>query len=100
MYDKQRENIIKHDSELEAVNQRFENLKQHAEAKLDQANVEIAKVRTAYEKEISTYKAKLSRAEIQMQNLDRNLKVKTQENTELSQICDDLVNQIEKMGSC
>jgi hypothetical protein len=60
--------------------------------------VEIAKVRAAFDKDLSALKAKSSRADIQILSLERNLQAKIQENAELSQICDGLVSQIEKLG--
>ena len=63
------------------------------------ANVEIAKVRASNENELTAMRAKLSRSEIQIHTLDRNLKAKIQENEELSLICDGLVGQIEQMAS-
>jgi hypothetical protein len=60
--------------------------------------VEIAKVRSAYEKELSTLKARLSRAELQASSVTKQLESKTSENAELTKICDQLVAQIEQMG--
>lgn len=59
------------------------------------ANHQIKKVRETYEKEISTLKAKLVRAELNVSTLEKTVETKTKENTELSKICDDLLAQIE-----
>ncbi|KAH6593345.1 hypothetical protein BASA50_007553 [Batrachochytrium salamandrivorans] len=93
--ERQRETIKELENLVTAANQRFESLRSHAEAKLDEANVEIARVRSVNEKEAAAMRAKLSRVEIQMQTLERNLQTKVQENKELSKICDDLVSQME-----
>ena len=88
-------------SEQKALNleKRYETLKSHAEGKLDEANIEIARVRAGYEKEINGVKLKLSRAEIQIGSLERALKGKEMENEELTKICDGLVQQMESLTS-
>ncbi|KAI9347640.1 transforming acidic coiled-coil-containing protein-domain containing protein [Obelidium mucronatum] len=75
--------------------QRYEALKLHAEEKLESANVEIARVRAAFEKEIAALKVKITRVELHAQALERTVDTKTQENAELTKICDDLLMQIE-----
>ncbi|KAI8924210.1 transforming acidic coiled-coil-containing protein-domain containing protein [Entophlyctis helioformis] len=97
--EKQRQRIGELEKDLTTATQRFDSLREHAEAKLDEANVEIARVRASYEKELSALRAKLSRVEIQMQSLELNLQAKTQENVELTKICDDLVSQMERMAA-
>ncbi|KAK6096639.1 hypothetical protein MT418_003466 [Batrachochytrium dendrobatidis] len=96
--ERQREQISELEQTVATGNQRFDSLRAHAETKLDEANVEIARVRASYEKEAAAMRAKLSRVEIQMQTLDCNLKTKVQENQELTKICDDLVSQMESIG--
>ncbi|KAJ3080077.1 Transforming acidic coiled-coil-containing protein 3 [Quaeritorhiza haematococci] len=73
----------------------YDTLKVHAEEKLQSANVEIAKVRSTYDKEISALKAKLSRAELQISTLENTVETKTRENKELTKICDGLLAQID-----
>jgi chromosome segregation ATPase len=77
---------------------RYENLKNHAQEKLDEANVEIAKTRNNYEKEITTLRLKLQRSELGLKNLERSLQLKEEENKELTGICDGLVMQMESMA--
>lgn len=89
-----------HDTSLEKINiltSRYETLKNHAQEKLDEANVEIAKTRSNYEKEISALRTKLQRCELQVKNLERCLQLKEEENKELTGICDGLVLQMESM---
>jgi chromosome segregation ATPase len=81
------------------LERRYEALKSHAESKLDSANVEIAKVRATYEKEIAALKTKYSRCEIQIQSLERTLAGKELENQELTKICDGLVQQMESLST-
>lgn len=80
---------------IRILESRYESLKVHAQAKLDEANIEIAKTRSNYEKEISTLKTKLQRCELTMNSLERSLALKEEENKELTGICDGLVQQME-----
>jgi predicted RNase H-like nuclease (RuvC/YqgF family) len=77
-------------TELEVANKRFEALVKHAESKLEEANVEIARVRSAFEKELVQAKSKTSRLEIQNNTLQQSLENKIKENQELMKICDGL----------
>ncbi len=74
----------------------YDKLKGHAEKKIEEANTEINKVRETFDKESSTLKAKLLRAELNVNSLEKLVESKTKENTELSKICDELLAQIEK----
>lgn len=53
-------------------------------------------MREGYEKEMSTLKAKLLRAELAVNSLDKQVQGNTQENMELTKICDELLAQIER----
>ncbi|ORX45961.1 TACC-domain-containing protein [Piromyces finnis] len=84
------------------ASQRYEQIKTHAEEKLEMANIEIAKVRNNFDKELSAMKAKLLRKELDSQSLNQKIKalqeqisIKTKENEELAIICDSLVSKLE-----
>eukprot|EP00833_Pecoramyces_ruminatium_P009787 jgi/Orpsp1_1/1183819/evm.model.c7180000086830.1 len=84
------------------ASQRYEQIKSHAEEKLEMANIEIAKVRNNFDKELSAMKAKLLRKELDSQSLNQKIKalqeqinIKTKENEELATICDALVSKLE-----
>lgn len=81
---------------IRLLESRYETLKTHAQAKLDEANVEIAKTRSSYEKEISALKTKLQRCELSLNSIERSLALKEEENRELTRICDGLVQQMEE----
>ncbi|KAJ3218226.1 RING-box protein 1A [Dinochytrium kinnereticum] len=83
---------------VEESDDRYMALRAHAEEKLESANVEISRVRGALEKETTTLRAKVSRAELHISTLERTIQSKDQENVELSKICDTLLQQIE-MGT-
>ncbi|KAJ3235648.1 Transforming acidic coiled-coil-containing protein 3 [Chytriomyces hyalinus] len=74
---------------------RYQVLKAHAEEKLQEANIEIARVRAGLEKEIASLRVKISRSELHVASLEKNVESKAAENAELTKICDDLLMQIE-----
>ncbi len=86
------------EEKAQALERRYDTLKAHAESKLDSANVEIARVRATFEKESAAQKTKISRFELQIASLERNLAGKEEENRELTKICDGLVQQMEALG--
>ncbi|TPX33680.1 hypothetical protein SmJEL517_g03496 [Synchytrium microbalum] len=90
---KEKVDLLQHD--LDIAQQRYDQLRAHAEAKLESANVEIAKVRANHDKEISAYRARISKAELNVSTLEQQVKTKTAENIELSRICDELVGHIQ-----
>ena len=95
-------NLLKESLDLKEkysiLSSRYENLKKHAQDKLDEANVEIAKTRAHSEQDLSTLRLKLQRSELLLKNLERSLQLKEEENAELSGICDGLVMQMESMA--
>ncbi|KAJ3173288.1 Transforming acidic coiled-coil-containing protein 3 [Irineochytrium annulatum] len=76
----------------------FNDLKKHAEMKIEDANIEIERVRSTLEKELTALRTKLSRAEIRIQSQERTIEMKTEECFELTKICDALLTQIEGGG--
>ncbi|TPX43419.1 hypothetical protein SeMB42_g04732 [Synchytrium endobioticum] len=81
--------------DVDIARQRYDVLKAHAEEKLESANVEIAKVRATYEKEISGYKIRISKAELQASSLEKVVAQRTNENIELTKICDQLLAHVQ-----
>ena len=92
---KTREINARLEEDLGLSNERFDKLRQHAEDKLQEANVEIARVRSGYEKEVVHLRAKVSRLEVKVSGLERGLEMKVKENEELLKICDDLERYFE-----
>lgn len=84
--------------QLDTALKKFNQLKHHAEKKLEEANIEIARVRQTNETEICAIRAKLSRADMKIKTLERGIDEQGKENKELSRICDELVQQIEVLG--
>ncbi|KAI8902272.1 hypothetical protein BC833DRAFT_426896 [Globomyces pollinis-pini] len=89
-----RDTCTKLEEDLQKSTVRFDTLREHAESKLEEANVEIAKVQTQYEKELVASRAKISRLECHNNTLERQLEGKIQENLELIRICDGLERQL------
>jgi multidrug resistance efflux pump len=82
--------------DLNISNKRFEALVQHAESKLQEANEEITKVRSLFEKELIQSKSKIARLELTNQTLTQSLDSKIKENNELMKICDGLEKYFDK----
>uniref|UniRef100_A0A8C2K6A3 Transforming, acidic coiled-coil containing protein 1 n=1 Tax=Cyprinus carpio TaxID=7962 RepID=A0A8C2K6A3_CYPCA len=76
--------------------QRYQTLKIHAEEKLDEANEEIAQVRSKANAESVALNAGLRKEQMKVESLERALEQKNQEIEELTKICDEL---IAKMGT-
>ncbi|XP_074003367.1 transforming acidic coiled-coil-containing protein 3 isoform X2 [Numenius arquata] len=77
--------------------QRYQALKAHAEEKLQQANEEIAQVRSKATSETAALQASLRKEQMRIQSLERTLEQKTKENDELTKICDDLILRMKKI---
>ncbi|XP_070607540.1 transforming acidic coiled-coil-containing protein 3 isoform X3 [Erythrolamprus reginae] len=78
--------------------QRYQALKAHAEEKLDQANEEIAQVRSKAASEVAALNAILRKEQLRVQLLESSIEQKIKENKELTKICEDLISKMEKLG--
>ena len=81
--------------ELMSSQKKYEMLKVHAEDKLENANQELSKLKCAYDAEISLLKVKLSKSELKIKSLESTIEMKTKENKELMDICDDLIQRMD-----
>ncbi|XP_071609389.1 transforming acidic coiled-coil-containing protein 3 isoform X2 [Heliangelus exortis] len=77
--------------------QRYQVLKAHAEEKLQQANEEIAQVRSKANSETAALQASVRKEQMRIQSLEKSLEQKTKENDELTKICDDLILKMGKI---
>ncbi|XP_039694256.1 transforming acidic coiled-coil-containing protein 3 isoform X1 [Pteropus medius] len=82
---------------IEAEGQRYQALKAHAEEKLQQANEEIAQVRSKAQAEALAFQASLRKEQMRVHSLEKAVEQKTKENDELTRICDDLISKMEKI---
>jgi chromosome segregation ATPase len=76
--------------------ERFEILKTHAESKLTQANTKLDETRRSGTHDITKLEAQLKKAEMRVGSLERTMAQKTQENKELTAICDELIDRVGK----
>ncbi|XP_057715382.1 transforming acidic coiled-coil-containing protein 3-like isoform X2 [Corythoichthys intestinalis] len=75
---------------------RYQTLKAHAEEKINQANEEIAEVRTKNKAEISALQIQLRREQMKVQSLEKTLDHKVKEAEELTKLCDELIGNVQK----
>ncbi|XP_078265339.1 transforming acidic coiled-coil-containing protein 3-like [Rhinoraja longicauda] len=77
--------------------QRYQALKAHAEEKLNQANEEIAQIRTKYKSEVAAAQAVQRKEQMKVNSLERSVEDMTKQNAELSKICDELISKMAKI---
>eukprot|EP00049_Salpingoeca_infusionum_P022593 m.7699 g.7699 ORF g.7699 m.7699 type:complete len:287 (+) comp5275_c0_seq1:47-907(+) len=87
--------VVQAQQACKASEERYTKLKSHAEEKIQEANVEIAKVRDELKGQLSAQSAKIKKLEMDLRQKERLLETKDQDNAELTAICDDLVRQLE-----
>merc|ERR1712141_753030 len=76
--------------------ERFETLKSHAEDKLNDAYKTIETHQKSRDSEVAQLQAMLRKTEMRATNLERTVDQKTQENAELTAICDELIAKVGK----
>ncbi|XP_066535508.1 transforming acidic coiled-coil-containing protein 3 [Hoplias malabaricus] len=81
---------------LQKEEQRYQMLKTHAEEKIDQANKEIAEVRSKLGTEVSALQVQLRREQLKVQSLEKNLEQKTKEVEDVTKLCDELIMKVQK----
>ncbi|XP_046850035.1 transforming acidic coiled-coil-containing protein 3-like [Xenia sp. Carnegie-2017] len=80
--------------DVKNADKKYQILKGHAEQKLQEANVEINRVQTTFNKEVACLQAALKREKTKISSLQQNLDQKTSENKELTAICDELISKV------
>lgn len=80
--------------QLDKEKNKYSTLKKHAEEKLEQANSEIDKLRKSTSIELQTLKAELRKAEIKISSLELSVQQKDQENTQLTNLLEDLLSKV------
>lgn len=86
--------VDEYKGKLKKSEQKYDLLKSHAEEKLDEANKELDNISKSQEHEIAKLVARLRKAEMQTSSLEREVERKSQENQELTNICDELINKV------
>lgn len=80
---------------INVAESRYNKLRSHAEEKIEEANKEIASVRETLQSQVLAAEMKLKTAEQEVKSMQRELALKVQDNSELTAICDELVNKLE-----
>ena len=73
----------------------YEKLKIHSKEKVDEANVKVEEVKNSKAAEISKLQAMLKKAEMKVKTLEEKVDQKTNENQELTLICDELISKVQ-----
>ncbi|XP_046727463.1 transforming acidic coiled-coil-containing protein 3 isoform X1 [Silurus meridionalis] len=81
---------------LRKEEQRYQTLKSHAEEKIDQANKQIAEVRSKQGAEVSALQVQLRREQLKVQSLEKNLEQKTKEVEDVTKLCDELIAKVQQ----
>ncbi|XP_055929704.1 transforming acidic coiled-coil-containing protein 1-like isoform X1 [Argiope bruennichi] len=81
---------------LKQQEQMYEMLRSRIQDKLDSANAEIESAKKSGDAEVTVLRAQLKKAEMRISSLEKDLEQKNKENTELSNICDDLIAKVGK----
>ncbi|MCJ8731081.1 hypothetical protein PDJAM_G00191810 [Pangasius djambal] len=81
---------------LQKEEQRYQMLKTHAEEKIDQANKQIAEVRSKMGAEVSALQVQLRREQLKVQSLEKNLEQKTKEVEDVTKLCDELIAKVQQ----
>ncbi|KAB5582203.1 hypothetical protein PHYPO_G00184440 [Pangasianodon hypophthalmus] len=81
---------------LQKEEQRYQMLKTHAEEKIDQANKQIAEVRSKLGAEVSALQVQLRREQLKVQSLEKNLEQKTKEVEDVTKLCDELIAKVQQ----
>ncbi|KAM7541531.1 hypothetical protein Aperf_G00000028844 [Anoplocephala perfoliata] len=79
--------------QLKRQEQKYQALKTHAEQQLTKVAEETERAKRANEDEVTRLRAAIKRSELRIHSLETQLQQKIQENTELTKICDELLNK-------
>ncbi|KAI5745511.1 hypothetical protein M8J76_011593 [Diaphorina citri] len=82
------------EEELKKQVNKYDALKTHAISQLEKANQDLDLRNKTYEMETTKLKAMLKKSEMQITSLQESLARKTEENAELTSICDDLISKV------
>ncbi|PSN44346.1 hypothetical protein C0J52_11097 [Blattella germanica] len=89
-----RASLAEYEATIRKQEQKYDVLKSHAMAQLENANQELDSVRRSQQAEAAKLKAMLKKAEVKTSSLEEMLEQKVKENQELASICDELINKV------
>lgn len=89
-----KKSLAEFEQSVKKMQANYDSLKQHATAKLNQANVELEKINRAHETEVLKLNTVIKRKELHIHSLEESLIQKTKANEELTAICDELITKV------
>ncbi|KAJ8684407.1 hypothetical protein QAD02_020199 [Eretmocerus hayati] len=90
-----KDSIIENQETIKTLENRYEQLKSHAMAQLEKANLELSAIKKQNEAETVKLKAMVRKAELKSKSLEETVEQKTKENKELTQIIDEMIARVE-----
>ncbi|KAG8042398.1 hypothetical protein G9C98_005032 [Cotesia typhae] len=89
-----RESLENNVEVMKGLQNRYEQIKLHAAARLDKANQDLEMMRKQHESEIIKLRAMLKKEELKCNSLTEMIDQKTKENKELTKILDDVIARV------
>ncbi|OXU27808.1 hypothetical protein TSAR_006198 [Trichomalopsis sarcophagae] len=90
-----KESIAENQETIKTLENRYEQLKSHAMAQLEKANLELSAIRKQNEAETVKLKALVRKAELKSKSLAETVEQKIKENKELTQIIDEMIARVD-----
>ncbi|XP_011496591.1 PREDICTED: probable myosin light chain kinase DDB_G0279831 [Ceratosolen solmsi marchali] len=90
-----KESIAENQETIKTLENRYEQLKSHAMAQLEKANLELSAIRKHNEAETVKLKALVRKAELKSKSLEETVEQKMKENKELTQIIDEMIARVD-----
>ncbi|XP_066601122.1 putative leucine-rich repeat-containing protein DDB_G0290503 [Prorops nasuta] len=94
-----KESIQENVETIKTLENRYDQLKNHAMAQLDKANSELDAIRKQHEAEAVKLHAMVRKAELKSNSLAELVEQKTKENKELSQIIDEVIARVGRQNA-
>ncbi|KAL7306590.1 hypothetical protein TKK_0001278 [Trichogramma kaykai] len=90
-----KESIAENQETIKTLEDRYEQLKSHAVAQLDKANMELASIKAKNDADLMKLKALVRKAELKSKSLEETVEQKSKENKELTQIIDEMIARVD-----
>eukprot|EP00794_Sanderia_malayensis_P018324 gene18324-20145_t len=90
--------IIDYQQKLKDSEERYQNLRKQAEARVEKANIEIEMVKKSKEVDLAGLQAALKQLQAKHAGIEMALQQKVSENEELTKILDDLISRVTPDG--
>ncbi|XP_058797578.1 transforming acidic coiled-coil-containing protein 3-like isoform X2 [Phymastichus coffea] len=90
-----KESIAENQETIKTLENRYEQLKSHAMAQLEKANLELSAIKKQHEADVLKLKAMVRKTELRCKTLEETVEQKTKENKELTQIIDEMIARVD-----